>query len=114
MALPVKVASCFGVLEHWSIGVLEKAKAQISTRMGPFITPLLHHSITPADFLCGERLLKSPREAAQSRFLWVRILYFPFPSKKVQLACDLIAFLAVNQSNGAELAVIAWLDTHLP
>jgi hypothetical protein len=29
MALPVKVASSFGVLEYWSIGVLAKMKAQI-------------------------------------------------------------------------------------
>jgi hypothetical protein len=36
-----------GVLEYWSIGVLEKAKARGSTRIRPFITPLLHHSITP-------------------------------------------------------------------
>jgi len=35
-------------------------------------------------------------------------------SKKAQLAGDLCAFLAVNQANGAELAVVAWLDTHLP
>ena len=40
--------SCFGAVEYWSIGVLEKAKAQGSTRIGSFITPLLHHSITPA------------------------------------------------------------------
>jgi hypothetical protein len=39
MALPVKIASCFGaleywstgVLEYWSIGVLVNAKALIST-----------------------------------------------------------------------------------
>jgi hypothetical protein len=30
MALPVKMARCFGVLEYWSIGVLEKAKTGIS------------------------------------------------------------------------------------
>jgi hypothetical protein len=30
MALPVKIASVFGVLEYWKIGVLEKAKARIS------------------------------------------------------------------------------------
>jgi hypothetical protein len=28
MALPVKIVSCFGALEHWSIGVLEKAKPE--------------------------------------------------------------------------------------
>jgi hypothetical protein len=31
--------------------------------------------ITPADFREGERLLKPPQEAAQSRVLWARILY---------------------------------------
>jgi hypothetical protein len=31
MALPVKIVSCFGVLEYWSTGVLEKAKAPDST-----------------------------------------------------------------------------------
>jgi hypothetical protein len=30
MILPVKIIGCFGVLEHWSIGVLEKAKTPIS------------------------------------------------------------------------------------
>jgi hypothetical protein len=29
--LPVKIVSCFGVLEYWSIGVLEKARTRIST-----------------------------------------------------------------------------------
>jgi hypothetical protein len=29
MAFPVKVASSFGVLEYWGIGVLAKMKAQI-------------------------------------------------------------------------------------
>jgi hypothetical protein len=31
MALQVKIASSAGVLEYWSVGVLEKAKAQIAT-----------------------------------------------------------------------------------
>jgi hypothetical protein len=31
MALQVKIAIYIGALEYWSIGVLEKAKAQIST-----------------------------------------------------------------------------------
>jgi hypothetical protein len=30
MALPENVASCFGVLEYWSVGVLEEAEALIS------------------------------------------------------------------------------------
>ena len=54
MAVPVKIASCIGVLEYWSIGVLAKEKALISTLIGPFITPLLRHSITPAVALASE------------------------------------------------------------
>ena len=41
MALPVKVVSCFGVLEYWSIG---KNESPNLTCIGLFITPLLHHS----------------------------------------------------------------------
>jgi hypothetical protein len=47
MALPVKVT---GLLEYWSIGVLEywqERNPRISTRI--IIPPLLHYSITPAD-----------------------------------------------------------------
>ncbi len=51
MALPVKIVSCFGVLEYWSIGVLEKAKTRISTQISPY-----HYSITPADSRNKERL----------------------------------------------------------
>ena len=38
--------SCFGVLEYWSVG---KSQGPELTRMGPFITPLLQHSIAPVD-----------------------------------------------------------------
>jgi len=31
MALPVKMARYFGVLEYWRIGAFEKAKSEIST-----------------------------------------------------------------------------------
>jgi hypothetical protein len=48
------MTSSFGVLEYWSIGVLEKAKTLISNRI--IITPLLRHSITPADFRIKEAL----------------------------------------------------------
>jgi hypothetical protein len=44
IALPVKIASCFGVLEYWIIGVLQKAGRTISTSDSPFITPSLHYS----------------------------------------------------------------------
>ena len=36
------MACCFGVREYWSVGVLEKARARISTWISPY-----HHSITP-------------------------------------------------------------------
>jgi hypothetical protein len=45
--LPEEIASSFGVVEHWSTGVLDKAKAQISSRILPHhysITPPLHYS----------------------------------------------------------------------
>jgi len=48
MALPVDMSSGFGVLEYWSVGVLEILKTKDSTLKGFCITPLLHHSITPA------------------------------------------------------------------
>jgi len=50
-----------GVLECW-----QKRKSGISTWIGPFTTPLLHHFITPADCRKGERPLKSPQRVAQS------------------------------------------------
>ena len=37
-----------GVLENWSVGKTENANFKLSS---PFITPLLHHSITPVDHL---------------------------------------------------------------
>jgi hypothetical protein len=42
------------LLEYWSIGVLEKMKARILVEL---LLPLLHHSITPADYREKERLL---------------------------------------------------------
>ncbi|MGB6281010.1 MAG: hypothetical protein WBG91_12435, partial [Syntrophobacteria bacterium] len=53
-ALPVKIESCFGVLESM--------KSQ---------TPSTNQQTAAR----GERLLKPPQGAAQSRVLWVRILY---------------------------------------
>jgi len=46
MALPLKIVSYLGVLEYWSVEVLEKAKAAISTLSiyHYSITPLLHYS----------------------------------------------------------------------
>ena len=61
-----------GVLEYWSVG---KNESPNLTYFGPFITPLLHRSITPADYRKGERVWKPPQGAVQSWVLWVRILY---------------------------------------
>jgi len=58
-----------GVWEYWSIG---KAKAPISTWTILFITPLLHHSITPADF---QMKGSSPLGAVQNQVFWAWILY---------------------------------------
>jgi hypothetical protein len=47
MALPVKIASGFGVLEYWIIGVLEKSESPSFNLNESFhysITPPLHHS----------------------------------------------------------------------
>ena len=41
MALPVKIASGFGVLEYWSFGVLEKTKPRIQFQL---VLSLLHYS----------------------------------------------------------------------
>jgi hypothetical protein len=45
MALPVQVASCFGVLEYLSVG---KNESPNLTCIDLFITPLLHYSTTPS------------------------------------------------------------------
>ena len=46
MALPVQMASYFGVLEYWSIGVLAKRKPTFNLNWSFHysITPPLHHS----------------------------------------------------------------------
>jgi hypothetical protein len=43
------MASSFGALEYWSTGVLVKSKSEFQHEKILIITPLLHHSITPAD-----------------------------------------------------------------
>jgi hypothetical protein len=45
MTSQVKLTGCFGVLEYWSKGVLEKIKYRISTLISLIITPSLHHFI---------------------------------------------------------------------
>jgi hypothetical protein len=49
MLFSAKTVSCFGVLEYWSTGVLEKAKPEFHTEQVLIITPLLPHYITPGD-----------------------------------------------------------------
>ena len=46
MFSPVKIASFFGVLEHWSIGVLtKKRKPKFQLEL---VLSLLHYSTTPS------------------------------------------------------------------
>jgi hypothetical protein len=76
MALPVKIASCFGVLEYWSTGVLEcwqKRKPSFQLELVFFITPLLHHSRRLPQ---GGKSIEAPQEAAQSRVLWAGFFTF--------------------------------------
>jgi hypothetical protein len=73
MVLPVKIASCFGVLEHWSVG---KDKG-LNFNLNWFFS-LLHYSTTPLlqhTVASGERPLKPPQGIAQRWVLWARILY---------------------------------------
>jgi hypothetical protein len=44
MALPVKMKRGFGVLEYWSIGVLEKDKTEIQFEL---VLSLFHYSTAP-------------------------------------------------------------------
>jgi hypothetical protein len=67
MPLPVQVATCFGVLEYWSIGVLAKRKPEFSLHWS------FHYSITPADYRKGEKVWKSPQRAVQSQVLRFQI-----------------------------------------
>ena len=48
----LKIARCHGVLEYWSIGVLEKAKIQIYLKYVFIITPLLQHTAELKKDLC--------------------------------------------------------------
>jgi len=78
MALPVKIVSCFGVPEYWSIGVLEKAKTQISA----LIISLYHYSITPTLHYSSRlthrgKNLKAPSGGSSKPSHEARILYFP-------------------------------------
>jgi hypothetical protein len=60
MALRGKVPISFGVLEYWSA---DKNESLHLPSIGLFITPLLHHSITPADERKGEGVWKPPQGA---------------------------------------------------
>jgi hypothetical protein len=78
MALSVKIVSCIGVLEYWSVGKSESPNFNLNESFHYSITPLLHHAITPADCRKGERRLKPFQGAVQSGLLWARILYLNF------------------------------------
>ena len=43
MAVPAKIASCFGVLEYWSVGKSESPNFKVS-----WFFSLLHYSTTPS------------------------------------------------------------------
>ena len=44
MTFPVKIASCFGVLEYWSVGKSESPNFNLNESFHYSITPPLHHS----------------------------------------------------------------------
>ena len=62
-----------GVLEYWSVGKSEGQNFNLNWFFHYSITPPLHHSSRLPQ---GGKTIKAPRGAAQSRVLWVRILYF--------------------------------------
>jgi len=47
-------------LEYWSIGVLARAKSEFQIELIFFNTPLLHHSITPADCRKRGKTIEAP------------------------------------------------------
>jgi hypothetical protein len=58
MDLPVQVATCFGVLEYWSIGVLAKQKPTFNLNWS------FHYSITPLGCRKLERVMGAPAEGS--------------------------------------------------
>ena len=71
------------------------------------IIPLFHYSTIPISSICttpllqqtaarGERALKPPQGAAQSRVLWARILYFSSTSDNLFLRHEAGMFLATK------------------
>jgi hypothetical protein len=80
IALPVKIPNCFGVLEYWSFGVLEKAKHRIQFQS---VLSLLHYSTTPSlqqTAATRERPFKTPQEHSQAGSY--RLGYFIFAKHK--------------------------------
>jgi hypothetical protein len=96
MALPVKIASCFGVLEYMKsqtpstkLQTNLKFQYQMTKTALEFVILViviyllfeicdLEFLVTPADCRKEERPLKPPQGAAQSRVLWARILNLRF------------------------------------
>ena len=75
MALSVKIASRFGVLEYWSVGKSESPNFNLNESFHYSTTPLLHHSsILPQ----GGKSIEAPQGAVQSQVCRVGILYLSF------------------------------------
>ncbi|UCE81924.1 MAG: hypothetical protein JSV47_09260 [Deltaproteobacteria bacterium] len=103
MALAVKIGSCFGVLEYWRVGKTKNPEFQLE-----LVLSFLHYSSTPSlqqTAAKGERPLKPPQGAAQSRVPLFFTCNLPFSKsgKFLQLltwawlkSCMLTAFYWCN------------------
>lgn len=49
----------------------------------------IRNRVTPADCRKGERLWKPPQGAAQSRVIWVRILYLEKFARQARKSCTI-------------------------
>ena len=67
MAVPVKIASCFGVLEYWSVGKSESPNFNLNWSF--------HYSITPADCRMRGKSIESPSGGNPKLKPLARILY---------------------------------------
>ena len=75
MALPVKIASCFVVLEYWSIGKSERPNFNLNESFHYSTTPPLHHSSRLPQ---GEKTIEAPSGGSPKPGPLARILYFDF------------------------------------
>ena len=73
MALQVKIASFFGVLEYWSVGKSKSPYFNLNLSFHYSITPQLHHSSRLPQ---GGKSMEVPSGVVQRRVLWVRSLSF--------------------------------------